>query len=79
MLLRFPPLARCSPQTLLGACRQRYQPPFQAADKPGESGSFAWGRRAWAAKEGAFWAMEEGDGSGIHWGHHLPSRTRKDP
>ena len=30
------------------------------------------------AKEGAFWALEEGDGSGIHWGHHLPSRTRKD-
>ena len=50
MLLRFPPLARCSPQTLLGACRQRYQPPFQAADKPGESGSFAWGRRAWAGR-----------------------------
>ena len=30
------------------------------------------------AKEGAFWALEEGDGSGIHWGHHLPSRTGKD-
>ena len=27
------------------------------------------------AKEGAFWALEEGDGSGIHWGYHLPSRT----
>ena len=24
------------------------------------------------AKEGAFWALEEGDGSRIHWGHHLP-------
>ena len=23
------------------------------------------------AKEGAFWALQEGDGSGIHWGHHL--------
>ena len=22
------------------------------------------------AKEGAFWALEEGDGSGIPWGHH---------
>lgn len=42
-----PPGARCSPQTLWGACRQRYQLPFHAvADKPGESGSFAWGRRA---------------------------------
>ena len=30
------------------------------------------------AKEGAFWALEEGDGSVIHWGHHLPSRTGKD-
>ena len=30
------------------------------------------------AKEGAFWALEEGGGSGIHWGHHLPSRTGKD-
>ena len=29
-------------------------------------------------KEGTFWALEEGDGSGIHWGHHLPSRTGKD-
>ena len=29
-------------------------------------------------KEGAFWAMEDGDGSGIHWGYHLPSRTGKD-
>ena len=30
------------------------------------------------AKEGAFWTLEEGNGSGIHWGHHLPSRTGKD-
>ena len=30
------------------------------------------------AKEGVFWALEVGDGSGIHWGHHLPSRTGKD-
>ena len=30
------------------------------------------------AKEGAFWALEEGDGSGIHWDHHLPGRTGKD-
>ena len=30
------------------------------------------------AKEEAFWALEEGGVSGIHWGHHLPSRTGKD-
>ena len=30
------------------------------------------------AKEGVFWALEVGDGLGIHWGHHLPSRTGKD-
>ena len=24
------------------------------------------------------WALEEGDGSGIQWGYHLPSRTGKD-
>ena len=30
------------------------------------------------AKEGAFWALEEEGSSGIHWGHHLPTRTGKD-
>ena len=30
------------------------------------------------AKEGALCALEEGDGSGIHWCHHLPSKTGKD-
>ena len=30
------------------------------------------------AKEGAFWALEVADGSGIPWGHHLPGRTGKD-
>ena len=30
------------------------------------------------AKEGGFWALEEEDGSGIHWSHHLPSRAGKD-
>ena len=30
------------------------------------------------AKEVAFCALEAGYGSGIHWGHHLPSRTGKD-
>ena len=29
------------------------------------------------AKEGAFWALKEGDGLGIHWGHQLPSTTGK--
>ena len=31
------------------------------------------------AKEGAFWALEEGDDySRIHWGKYLPSGTGKD-
>ena len=30
------------------------------------------------AEEGEFWALEEVDGSGIHWDQHLPSRTGKD-
>ena len=30
------------------------------------------------AKEGEFWALEEGDGSGIHCGHQLPSGTVKE-
>ena len=30
------------------------------------------------ANEGEFLALEEGDGSVIHWGHHFPSRTGKD-
>ena len=29
-------------------------------------------------KEGAFWTLEEGDGSGIHYGHHLQIETVKD-
>ena len=29
------------------------------------------------AMERAFWALEEGDHSGIHWSHHLPSRNGK--
>ena len=34
---------------------------------------------AFEAKEGAFWAMEEGDDySRIHWGKYLPSGTIKD-
>ena len=30
------------------------------------------------AKERAFWALEDRDGSGIYWGHHLKSHTGKD-
>ena len=30
------------------------------------------------AKKGVFWALEEGDGSGIHWGKCLPSGTGRD-
>ena len=32
--------------------------------------SIAFSPAALEAKEGEFWALEEGDGSGIHWGHH---------
>ena len=38
----------------------------------------AFSQAALEAKEGAFWALEEGGVSGIHWGHHLPNRTGKD-
>ena len=38
----------------------------------------AFSQAALEAKEGAVWALEEGDGSVIHWGHHLPRRTGKD-
>ena len=38
----------------------------------------AFSQAALEAKEGAVWALEEGDGSVIHWGHHLPSKTGKD-
>ena len=31
------------------------------------------------AKKGVCWALEDGDGSGIHRGCHLPSGTGKDP
>ena len=34
--------------------------------------------RALEAKEGAFLALEEEDGSGMHWDHHLPSRHGKE-
>ena len=39
--------------------------------------SIAFSPAALKAKEGEFWALGEWDGSGIHWGHHLPSRTGK--
>ena len=38
----------------------------------------AFSSTALEAKEGGFLALEEGDGSGIHWDHHLPGRTGKD-
>ena len=40
--------------------------------------SIAFSPAAFEAKEGAFWSLEEWDGSGIHWGYHSPSRTGKD-
>ena len=46
---------------------------------PGSSNTcIAFSPAALEAMEGAFCTMEERDGSDIHWGHHLPSRTGKD-
>ena len=39
---------------------------------------FAFSPAALKSKEGAFWALEEKDGSWIHWGHHLPSKIGKE-
>ena len=44
----------------------------------GPSICVAFSAAALEAKEGAFWALEVADGSGIPWGHHLPGRTGKD-
>ena len=44
----------------------------------GPSICVAFSAAALEAKEGAFWALEEGDDSGIHWGKYLPSGTGKD-
>ena len=71
--------------TMAAPSRQFVAPPMEKLRKtesPVYSGSpytcVALSPAALDAKERAFWALEEGDGSGIHWGHRLPSRTGND-
>ena len=76
------PLQKCL--TMAAPSKQFVAPPMEKLRKaegsvyPGSPNICVTFSTEAEAKEGAFWAMEEGDGSGIHWGHHLPSRTRKD-
>ena len=77
------PLQKCL--TLAAPSKQFVAPPMEKLRKaegsvfpvsPDTSVEFS--PAALEAKEGAFLALEEGDGSGIQWGYHLPSRTGKD-
>ena len=77
------PLQKCL--TMTAPSKQSVAPPIEKIRKaegsvyPGSPDTCAaFSPAALEAKEGAFWALEEGDGSGIHWGHHLPSETKKD-
>ena len=80
---RLLPLQKCL--TMAAPSKQFVAPPIEKIRKaegsvyPGSPNTCAaFSPAALEAKEGAFWALEEGDGSRIHWGHHLPSRTGKD-
>ena len=71
--------------TMAGPSKQFVAPPMEKLRKaegsvfPGSPDTcVAFSPAAWEAKEGSFWSLEEGDGSRIYWGHHLPSRTGKD-
>ena len=77
------PLQKCL--TMAAPSKQFIAPPMEKLRKaegsvfpvsPDTSVEFS--PAALEAKEGAFLALEEGDGSGIPWGYHLPSRTGKD-
>ena len=77
------PLQKCL--TMAAPSKQFVAPPIEKIRKaegsvyPGSPNTCAaFSPAALEAKEGAFWALEEGDGSRIHWGHHLPSSTGKD-
>ena len=77
------PLQKCL--TMAAPSKQFVAPPMEKLRKaegsvfPGSPDtSIAFSPAALEAKEGAFLALEEGDGSGIQWGYHLPSRTGKD-
>ena len=71
--------------TMAAPSKQFVSPPMEKLRKvegseyPGSLDTgVAFSPAALEAKQGAFWALEEEGGSGIHWGHHLPSRTGKD-
>ena len=71
--------------TMAAPSKQFVSPPMEKLRKvegseyPGSLDTgVAFSPAALEAKQGAFWALEEEGGSGIHWGHHLPSKTGKD-
>ena len=77
------PLQKCL--TMAAPSKQFIAPPMEKLRKPEGSvypqspdTCIAFSPAALEAKQGAFWALEEEGGSGIHWGHRLPSRTGKD-
>ena len=77
------PLQKCL--TMAAPSKQFVAPPMEKIRKaegsvyPGSPDTcIACSPAALEAKEGAFWALEEGDDSGIHWGKYLPSGTGKD-
>ena len=77
------PLQKCL--TMAAPSKQFVAPPMEKIRKaegsvyPGSRDTHvAFSPAASEAKEGALPALEEGDGSGIHWGKYLPSGTGKD-
>ena len=77
------PLQKCL--TMATPSKQFVAPPMEKLRKPEGSvypgfpdTCLAFSPEALEAKGVTFCTLEEGDGSGIHWGHHLPSRTGKD-
>ena len=71
--------------TMAAPSKQFVSPPMEKLRKvegseyPGSLDTgVAFSPAALEAKQGAFWALEEEGSSGIHWGHHLPTRTGKD-
>ena len=77
------PLQKCL--TMAAPSKQFIAPPMEKLRKaecsvyPGSPDTcVAFSPAALKSKEGEFWALEEKDGSWIHWGHHLPSRIGKE-
>ena len=77
------PLQKCL--TMAAPSKQFVAPPMEKLKKaecsvyPGSPDTcVAFSPAALESKEWALCALEEEDGSGIHWVHHLASRTGKD-